>query len=39
MLYVALAERRGTELITADDAPRQLLGGADWIVAPTDLLR
>lgn len=39
MLYVALAERRGTQLITADDELRQLLGGLDWVVAPADLLR
>ena len=39
MLYVALAERRGTQLITADDGLRQLLDGFDWIVAPADLLR
>jgi len=39
MLYVALAERRGTQLITADDELRQLLGSFDWIVAPADLLR
>ena len=39
MLYVALAERRGTQLITADDELRQLLDGFDWIVAPADLLR
>jgi predicted nucleic acid-binding protein len=38
MLYVALAERRGTQLVTADDGLRQLLRGFDWIVGPTDLL-
>jgi len=31
MLYVALAERRGTRLITADDALRRRLTGFDWI--------
>lgn len=38
MVYVALAERRRTQLITADAALRQLLG-VDWIVAPEMLLR
>lgn len=39
MVYVALAERRRTELITADAALRQLLRGFDWILAPEDWLR
>jgi predicted nucleic acid-binding protein len=39
MVYVALAERRRTVLITADAALRQLLGGFDWIVAPEEWLR
>jgi len=38
MLYVALAERRRTQLVTADAALRQILGGFGWIVAPEDLL-
>ncbi len=38
MLYVALAERRRTQLVTADAALRQILGGFGWIVAPADLL-
>jgi len=38
MLYVAVAERRRTELITADAAVRKALMGFDWIVAPVDLL-
>jgi predicted nucleic acid-binding protein len=38
MLYVALAERRRTQLITADTALREVLAGFDWIVAPDDLL-
>jgi len=38
MLYVALAERRRTELVTADAALRKVLVGFDWIVAPDDLL-
>lgn len=39
MLYVALAERRRTELVTADAALRAVLAGLDWVVAPQDLLR
>jgi predicted nucleic acid-binding protein len=39
MVYVALAERRRTELITADAALRQLLRGFDWILAPEEWLR
>ena len=39
MVYVALAERRNTQLVTADAALRQLLGDVDWIVAPEGLLR
>lgn len=39
MLYVALAERHGTQLITSDEELRRLLGAFDWIVAPADLLR
>jgi predicted nucleic acid-binding protein len=39
MLYVALAERRRTQLVTADAALRELLTGFDWIVAPDDFLR
>ncbi len=39
MLYVALAERRRTQLITADAALRQLLGDLDWVVAPEAVLR
>jgi predicted nucleic acid-binding protein len=34
MLYVALAERRRTQLITADEALRRRLRGLDWIVSP-----
>jgi len=34
MLYVALAERHTTTLITADQALRRRLVGLDWIVAP-----
>jgi predicted nucleic acid-binding protein len=39
MVYVALAERRRTQLITADAALRQLLGDPDWVVAPEAVLR
>lgn len=39
LLYVALAERRGTQLITADSNLRQTLVGIDWLVAPEQLLR
>jgi predicted nucleic acid-binding protein len=39
MLYVALAERRRSQLVTADRALRQRLVGLDWVVAPEDLLR
>ncbi len=34
MLYVALAERARTMLITADHALRERLVGVDWLVAP-----
>jgi predicted nucleic acid-binding protein len=39
MVYVALAERRRTELITADAALRQLPRGFDWILTPEEWLR
>jgi len=39
LLYMALAERRGTQLITADSTLRQTLVGFDWVVAPEELLR
>lgn len=38
LLYVALAERRGTQLITADMRLRQTLLGLDWLVTPEQLL-
>lgn len=38
MLYVAVAERRRTQLVTADATLRQVLAGFDWIVGPEDLL-
>ena len=34
MIYVALAERRATELVTADEALRRRLTNVDWIVGP-----
>lgn len=34
MVYVALAERRGMQLVTADAALRAVLAGFDWVVAP-----
>lgn len=37
LLYVALAERRRTQLITADAALRQRLIGIDWLVSPEQL--
>jgi predicted nucleic acid-binding protein len=39
MVYVALAECRGTQLVTADPTLRTLLGDVDWVVAPEALLR
>ncbi len=38
LLYVALAERRRTRLITADSALRQRLTGVEWVVGPEQLL-
>jgi predicted nucleic acid-binding protein len=35
---VALAERRGLELVTADEALRCRLVGVDRLVAPEDLV-
>lgn len=34
MIYVALAERTGTELITADQALRRRLAHLGWVVGP-----
>jgi predicted nucleic acid-binding protein len=34
MIYVALAERTATELVTADEALRRQLAHVAWIVAP-----
>ena len=38
LIYVAVAQRRRTQLVTADAALRQRLIGLDWVVAPEDLL-
>jgi predicted nucleic acid-binding protein len=38
MVYVALAERRKTELVTADEALRRRLPGFDWLIPPERLL-
>jgi predicted nucleic acid-binding protein len=38
LLYVALAERRRTQLITADSALRRRLAGLDLLVAPEEVL-
>src|SRR5207302_6126305 len=38
LLYVALAERCQSQLITADSALRQRLIGLDWIIEPQDLM-
>ncbi|HVD00782.1 MAG TPA: type II toxin-antitoxin system VapC family toxin [Candidatus Dormibacteraeota bacterium] len=36
MIYVALAERTGSNLITADHALRRRLSHLDWVVGPDD---
>ncbi len=38
MLYVALAERRRTTLVTADHALRRRLAGSDWVLGPEALV-
>lgn len=38
LLYVALAERRRTQLLTADSTLRHRLGELDWLLAPEQLL-
>ncbi len=38
LLYVAVAERRATKLITADRALRRTLVDLDWILAPGELV-
>jgi len=37
LLYVALAERRRTQLVSADAAFRRRLIGIDWVIAPDEL--
>ncbi len=37
LLYVALAERRGTQLLSADEALSEKLIGIDWVVSPDEL--
>jgi len=39
MIYVALAERTGTQLITADHALRNRLGHMPWVLAPEEATR
>ena len=39
MVYVAVAERRRVQLVTADSALREALVGFDWVVAPEVLSR
>lgn len=36
MIYVALAEQLGEELVTADDRLRRRLAHLGWVVAPAD---
>jgi hypothetical protein len=36
MIYVALAEHTRTQLITADNAPRNRLAHLPWVVAPEE---
>lgn len=38
LLYVALAERRRTQLVTADASLRRALVGLDWVVGPEHYL-
>lgn len=38
LVYVALAERRRTQLVTADAVLRQRLAGLGWLVGPDQLL-
>ena len=37
LLYVALAERRRTQLVSADAALRRALIGIDWVISPGEL--
>jgi predicted nucleic acid-binding protein len=38
MIYVALAERTRTELITADEALRRRLAHLTWVISPTQAM-
>jgi predicted nucleic acid-binding protein len=38
LVYVALAERRGTRLITQDRALKRALVGLEWVVTPEEFL-
>jgi predicted nucleic acid-binding protein len=38
LLYVALAERRGTTLITQDRSLKRALVGLEWVLTPDELL-
>jgi predicted nucleic acid-binding protein len=38
MVYVALAERRRQQFVTADSRLRRILAGFDWVVAPDQAL-
>jgi predicted nucleic acid-binding protein len=37
LVYVALAERRRTQLVSADAALRRTLIGIDWVISPEEL--
>jgi predicted nucleic acid-binding protein len=39
LIYVALAERRRTQLLSADASLRRRLIGIDWLIAPEELVR
>ena len=39
LVYVAVAERQRTQLITADSTLRRRLSDFDWLVAPEQILR
>jgi hypothetical protein len=38
LVYVALAERRRTQVVTADAILRRKLIGIDWLVAPEEIV-
>jgi predicted nucleic acid-binding protein len=37
LVYVALADRRRTQLVSADAALRRTLIGIDWVISPEEL--